>query len=354
MKKKFIQERGVGSLVKEGDRRTKKSRRSSTQESEYTVDEALEVFIQAKEAEGVRERTVHDYRQHIHYLKEFMRESDSTIHHINELTSQIIRQYILYMKDERTPYEGVEGRESKRKGLSITTINIRLRTLRTMCKLWYAEEIIDSNPMESIKSVKDDKKEEVSGLSDEEIDCILNSLNERYYAEWRDKVLILLLLDTGMRINEAVSMKVEQVDFKNCSILIPSENAKNRKYREVPLSRGVAKLLKELQKETETYFDYVDNVFYNAYGEPLTSDAFRRRLNRLKNKLGLKKLHPHMFRHTFCRKYILNGGDIFTLQKIVDHADIQTTRRYIQMDAEHIKQQHNRHSPVRKFMKRYK
>ena len=90
----------------------------------------------------------------------------------------------------------------------------------------------------------------------------------------------------------------------------------------------------------------------NAFGEDFTADAFRRRLNRLKRKLGIERLHPHMFRHTFARNYILNGGDIFTLQKILDHADIQTTRKYIQMDKEHLRQQHNKFSPVRKLINR--
>ncbi|MGX2961848.1 tyrosine-type recombinase/integrase [Peribacillus sp. JNUCC 23] len=58
-----------------------------------------------------------------------------------------------------------------------------------------------------------------------------------------------------------------------------------------------------------------------------------------------------MFRHTFCRNYILNGGDMFTLQKIVDHADIKTTRKYIQMDSEHVRQQHNRYSPAHRVLR---
>jgi integrase/recombinase XerD len=90
----------------------------------------------------------------------------------------------------------------------------------------------------------------------------------------------------------------------------------------------------------------------NAYGEDFTDDAFRRRLNRLKSKLNIQKLHPHMFRHTFARNYVLNGGDIFTLQRILDHADIQTTRKYVQMDNELIREQHNKFSPLRNIIKR--
>jgi integrase/recombinase XerD len=149
-----------------------------------------------------------------------------------------------------------------------------------------------------------------------------------------------------------MSLTVENVDFHQNTLVVPSAIAKNRKLREIPISREISKRLKQLLDETEQYFGEGSRIFMNAYGDDFTADAFRRRLNRLKKKLEIQKLHPHMFRHTFARNYILNGGDIFTLQKILDHADIQTTRKYIQMDSEHIRQQHNKFSPVRRLFNR--
>ncbi|MBP1080781.1 tyrosine-type recombinase/integrase [Bacillus capparidis] len=316
----------------------------------YTLDEALEAFIKAKEAEGVRPRTIHDYRKHIQYLKMFLKECNYDISDINELTAKVIREYIIYMKQTKMAYKGIENREKEVAGLSVNTINIRLRTLKTMCNFWFREQIIGTNPISNIKQVKDDEHTEVQGLNDEELNKLLGYFNTREYAQWRDKVLILLLLDTGMRINEAVNLKLVHIDFKLLTIHIPSEISKNRKGRDVPITREVAKLLQELHNETSNYFHECDYVFYNAYGEVFTAEAFRRRLNRIKKRIGFKKLHPHMFRHTFCRNFILNGGDIFTLQKIVDHADIKTTRNYLQMEKEHINQQHNKYSPVRKYL----
>ncbi|MDQ6598888.1 tyrosine-type recombinase/integrase [Bacillus salipaludis] len=76
--------------------------------------------------------------------------------------------------------------------------------------------------------VKDDAHEEVQGLSDEEIDMILDSYDDKQFAQWRDKRLVLLLLDTGLRINEAMSLTAEQVDFHQNTLLVPSSIAKNR------------------------------------------------------------------------------------------------------------------------------
>jgi integrase/recombinase XerD len=243
----------------------------------------------------------------------------------------MICNYITYLKKDRLPYQGDEQRERTKKGLSVFTINIRLRNLKAIFRFLAEEGIINKNPTSNIPLVKYDEHEEVQGLTDEEIDRILDSYDDMQFAKWRDKTLVLLLLDTGLRINEAMSLTSEEVDFHQNSLLVPSAIAKNRKHREIPISREISKRLKLLLDETEQYFGDGCKIFMNAYGDDFTAEAFRRRLNRLKQKLGIPKLHPHMFRHTFARNYILNGGDVFTLQKILDHADIQTTRKYIQM-----------------------
>lgn len=319
----------------------------------HTLNEAVDIFVRAKEAEGLRPRTIEEYRKHIGYFSKYLRDqigmSDVLV---NDISAEMIRGYIMYLRNEKPRYEGVVGREDGSKGLSINTINIRLRTFRAMCRFWHAEGMTEKNAMATIKNVVDDEAEEVAGLADEEIDRLLSSLDTRQYAEWRDKVLILLLLDTGLRIQEAVSLTVDRVDFRLLSVVVPSAIAKNRRNREIPLSREVARMLRQLYEESAGYFGDSPYIFHNAYGEPFTADAFRRRLNRRKGRLGLSKLSPHMFRHTFARKYLLNGGDLFTLQRILDHADIKTTRKYVQMDDADVREQHNKYSPVHRILRR--
>ncbi|WP_060210230.1 tyrosine-type recombinase/integrase [Sporosarcina koreensis] len=343
-KRTFIGKRNAGSSGEQS---------KATSSANATLNEALDAFIHAKEAEGVRPRTVENYREHIRYLADYLRTKHGwETAYANDLTPEIIRSYIKYLRTEKPRYEYAEGRKDKWVGLSVNTINIRLRTLRTMCRFWAKEGVTETNAMETVKNVVGDTIEEVPGISDEGIDRLLASYDVNNFAEWRDKVLIMLLLDTGLRITEAVSLTVDNVDYHLNTAYVPSQVAKNRRMREVPLSREVAKLLSQLHEESCGYFGESPFIFHNAYGEPFTAGAFRTRLNRRKKRLGLSRLSPHMFRHTFCRNYLLNGGDLFTLQKIVDHADIDTTRKYVQMDDEHVRQQHNKYSPVRRLLKR--
>ncbi|WP_419893596.1 tyrosine-type recombinase/integrase [Oceanobacillus kimchii] len=310
------------------------------------VSVALKSFVEAKRAEGLRDRTIEAYNEHIKLLMRYMGGDFP----LSKLTADQIREYVNYMLYDRLTYQEDEHRKKKKKGLSANTVNIRLRTLRTMCNYWFLEGMISTNPMQNISQVKSDYVEEVPGLSPKEVKKLLNYLNDEFFGDYRDRLLIMLLLDTGMRINEAVNVKIGDINMKRSTVHIPSARAKNRRYREVPATLSVLQKLVELYHENESYFEQSEYIFLNTDGEPYSSDAFRKRLNRIKVDIGMERLSPHQFRHTFCREYLLNGGDLFTLQKIVDHADIKTTRKYIQMDEDNLRAQHGVYSPVNKYL----
>lgn len=320
---------------------------------EQSIESALEIFVEAKEAENVRPRTIAEYRNHIRYLIDFFREERDVVKtNLSLLTSENVVAYINYLTKDKVRYKHDVGRRDKTIGLSPATINIRLRTLRTMCNFWYGAGMIKVNPMETIKQLRYDEDDAVPGLTDDELKRLLDSYDEKQYADWRDKILCLLMLDTGLRPTEAVELPIEDIDFKTHTVLVRSSAAKNRRMRTVPMSQEIARLLRSLIVETSDYFGDIDHVFISSYGEALSSDSFRKRLNRRKGRLGMERLSPNQFRHTFCRNYILSGGDIFTLQKIVGHRDIHTTRKYVQMDYSHLESQHELHSPATRIMKR--
>lgn len=98
------------------------------------------------------------------------------------------------------PYTEDSIRKRDGKGLSVYTINIRIRGLSTFFRFLFDEGMVLINPMKNISQVRDDAHEEVPGIPDKQIDAILSSYDDRQFAQWRDKTLILLLLDTAFRI----------------------------------------------------------------------------------------------------------------------------------------------------------
>jgi integrase/recombinase XerD len=305
---------------------------------EITFAEALELFVTAKKAEGMRVRTIADYHVHMKYFVQYLKEFYPEKKHIQDITTDVIRNYITYLRDGRS--------------LAHSTINIRLRTLRCKLRFWHAEGYLESNPFDSrVKLLRTDHTTPKMGLSEKEVKQLLSVLDKRTYTGFRDYVIILLLIDCGLRINELCHLELDHFDLKQSTVTVPSHISKNRKSRVLPITRKVLKLIFELHEENKKFFDESNFLFLTYYGDQMESDTFRRRLNTYSKKTGLNELHPHRFRHTFAKDYLLSGGDIVTLQLLLGHSDLSTTRRYLNLDSSHIKEQHRKHSPVTRYLK---
>jgi site-specific recombinase XerD len=84
----------------------------------------------------------------------------------------------------------------------------------------------------------------------------------------------------------------------------------------------------------------------SVHGTPLTYQGFRQVIKRLGKAAGVPRLHPHLFRHTFAVRYLMNGGDIMTLKLILGHTTLEVTQMYLHLAEAHVQVQHNRFSPV--------
>lgn len=99
-------------------------------------------------------------------------------------------------------------------------------------------------------------------------------------------------------------------------------------------------------KETEDIYD--DHLFLTYYGHQINHATARINLRDYARKAGIKnkRVSPHTFRHTGALFYIMNGGDPFSLQKILGHSDMSMTRKYIQITDTDVRKQHNAFSPI--------
>src|SRR3954464_13751587 len=125
MKKGFIGERSIGNRPTSTSIVSRSNDVRHSPKERYTIDEALDIFIQSKEAEGLRPRSIENYREHTKYLVRYVNRSPL---YIDELTPSLIREYILFLTKERVPYEELGKRARSTKGLSPYTVNLRLRS----------------------------------------------------------------------------------------------------------------------------------------------------------------------------------------------------------------------------------
>jgi integrase/recombinase XerD len=92
----------------------------------------------------------------------------------------------------------------------------------------------------------------------------------------------------------------------------------------------------------------VDYLFLNSWGTPLTKNGVQQMVRRWGRRAGLTHVRrpPHTFRHTFAKNYLVNGGDVFTLQRILGHTTLTCVRIYVNMFAADVKRQHGLCSPA--------
>ena len=152
----------------------------------------------------------------------------------------------------------------------------------------------------------------------------------------RDKTLISLLLDTGIRTGEAVNLKRNNIHNKEGYIIVEGKVGE----RIVPISDSVVKLLLELPNYDDSY------IFHSQRGR-LTSAGVYYIVKKYLTKIGItgNKLGGHRLRHTFGRQYLMLGGDLRSLQMIMGHSNIQTTEKYANLTMEDVMRKHHKYTP---------
>lgn len=206
------------------------------------------------------------------------------------------------------------------------------------------EDQVDFNPMKAVKDVSE-PQEHIDVLTIKELKALLSVPNKRKYSDFRDFVLMNVLLDTFLRINEALTLKITDVDLQAKVITVRGSNAKNRKARFVPIKHTTANLLRDLLEENAEFES--EHIFLTNYGEPLDRNHFRKRLKSFVDIAGItKNVHPHLFRHTGATLFLEAGGDIRHLQMLLGHADLRMVMRYTHLSKKALISQHDRYSPL--------
>jgi integrase/recombinase XerD len=146
-----------------------------------------------------------------------------------------------------------------------------------------------------------------------------------------------------MRVSELTNLKIEDIDWTENMFLIMG---KGRKERIVPFSSRLKRVLwKYLNKRSYIENDY---LFLDIYGEKMTRHAVQQMTSKYGKKAKITKVRvsPHTFRHTFSKMWILNGGDIFSLQKILGHTTMDMVRNYVNLASSDVQIQHKKFSPL--------
>ena len=196
------------------------------------------------------------------------------------------------------------------------------------------------NPIRRVKAPKL-PTDPIEPIQIEEIQQLLKTCQSNYSGV-RDKAMMLGLLDTGARAKEFLNLNLEDVDLATGAVMI--RQGKGRKPRMVFLGRKTIRAIRGYLRYRK---DNSPALWVSTHGERMTYSALRCFLRRRAERIGLKSIPtPHDFRRAFALVMLRNGVDIFALQKLMGHSDLQILRRYLAQTDQDVHNAHMRGSPV--------
>ena len=163
----------------------------------------------------------------------------------------------------------------------------------------------------------------------------------------RDQLLILILLDTGIRVSELCRIRHKDIDLEQQSIHITAyETGKKSRDRVVFVGSETMNMLWKILTESEDPDAFLFASSTAKRNTPLDRNAVDHLLKRLGRRAGVPNCGAHRFRHTFAIQYLRNGGDIYTLKRIIGHKSFYMVQRYLQLSDTDAKRAHQKASPV--------
>lgn len=217
-----------------------------------------------------------------------------------------------------TPRMIDEYKKDKHETLSAATINRTLAILRKMFNDAIRWGFIGHSPMRFIQQLHE-QQNGFDYYTSEEVRMFLENCSRGFFP------IACCAVYTGMRVGEIVALKWQDVDFERRVIRIEKSGrgtTKSRKIRYIPVNSRLLKVLAELRMKEES-----ELVFPNG-NEGMRSIDFRREMREAAEGVGLRRIRMHDLRHTFASNYVINGGNIVSLQKILGHSTINMTLRY--------------------------
>ncbi|HEU5376342.1 MAG TPA: tyrosine-type recombinase/integrase [Ktedonobacteraceae bacterium] len=168
----------------------------------------------------------------------------------------------------------------------------------------------------------------------------------------RNRAILWLLYDTGIRLSERCGLRVGDLDRKHGLIVVKGKGDKERRIAlGTNCQRHLLYYLDRHRPDEEELTEWSsageDHLFLSETHLPITKNGITLLFARLKERVGIigRRVSPHILRHTFAIRYLVNGGDPFSLQELLGHEDMATVKIYMRMNDETIQEQKRKFSP---------
>lgn len=300
-------------------------------------------FFLAKQAEGCSPNTIAEYRTDFAHFARWCNGRDPAT-----LTAGDLKAFLAHLRTEPN---------GRGKPLAAKTVYNCWAALRSFYR-WLAEETGASNPMASVPAPKAPQPV-IEPLSREEVAAILRACDSTRAASTkgraafamrrdtalRDRAIVLVLLDAGLRASELCNLTVGDVDLSSGRVLV--RKGKGGKGRVVYLGKMARRAVWKYLAGRQTRAD--EPLFLTREGRALNPDRLVKLFANLGRRAGVANLHPHRLRHTFATEFLRNGGNLLGLQRLLGHSSLEMVRRYAAIAEADLAKAHETGSPADKW-----
>ena len=291
------------------------------------IEDAIVDFIQYCLFEkGLTDQTVSSYQNDLDVYLSFLQ--DKNVFLVKDITSDYIKEFLK-----------IRGNSE-----STSTVAHNLTVIKNFHKYLIKENIVKEDVSLFISRPKLQKRLP-RALTVEEVNLLLDiTLNTPF--DYRNKAMLELMYGAGLRVSELVSLTLNQIDLENGLIRIMG---KGRKEREIPIGEyGVyyLKLYLEYRGMLIKNHRQEDALFLNNHGKQITRQGFFKILKQLLLDKGLNPdVSPHTLRHSFATHLLSHGADLRSIQEMLGHSDISTTKIYTHVSDEKVEADYKKYHP---------
>ncbi len=277
------------------------------------VSEAIEEYVLDCRIRKLSVRTIKNYRMMLELLRRSLAESD-----------------VIALEDVRPGHLKAFLLAKEEKGHKAHYVNDLVKVIRVFFKFTYQESFRSDNPAANIHNVRQPKVK-LRTFSEAEIRRMMQYFDGNDFLSCRNRTILALFFDTGMRLAEVLTMTAEQIHDEYIIV-----HGKGNKERLVPVSPYLARQLIRYQRMRTQYF--IDRVppttylFTSYKGNKLTPEAVSKFMKVAASAVHVSpdvRVSPHTCRHTFAHMQLKNGLDLYSLSRLMGHENIAITQRYL-------------------------
>ncbi len=296
--------------------------------------------------------TIRSYRSQLGVVGRWL-EGQSVVE-VEDVTVAHLREFLVETQHRQaSSINPMRHGKADDHALSPLSLEGYVKVIKVFFNWLFEEEVIDKNPSTRIKKPQGEKKLRVS-FSDEHLQALFGICDLETPLGFRDYTMMLVLLDTGVRVEELTKLTVEDVHEGYLTI-----KGKGRKEREVGVTPVTSKFLwKYVNLHRPAESEDVTALFTNIRGQRLTPSGVEQVFDKLGEAAELGEtiqVTPHILRHTFARTWLERGGDVYSLSRLMGHSSVKITEIYLEdFKSRQARERHTQFSPLGKLRVRHR